>query len=370
MKKILVPTLAIIIPIAVLLLVVEIAARWIYYQSWSEYPFAIKQFTKEWSKKRKGEQYPVPDEYKNYLNSDEEIKKLVSIFQKDGVAFGNSPFQELRNDKTEAQFHDDKNVVRNKPNYHYAVSFLRSRVGEPWDPYLYKDSTPGQPKSPETQDFLKRIGMGLKHSHIDANGDRVTLPPSSSSDIVLVVGDSVAYGAALNDDETLPSMLQKRYPQFKFINLGVGGAHTKDNFTRLQERLDQYKGQVKGVIYVNTEGGFSDTETPEFIINGLDDMLSKAGVTHRIFVNTQYIYIIMPDVIRKREEKDLRKFLLLRKDVLQRARDKKMQVVDSYDMVNEYREKMGTPYAGFAFFIDHSHFSAFGMEQVADRIKF
>ena len=104
---------------------------------------------------------------------------------------------------------------------------------------------------------------------------------------MLVIGDSVAYGAALNDDETLASVLQARNPQFKFINSGVGGSHTKGVFKRLQERLDQYKGRVKGVIYVNTEGGFSDTETPEFIVNGLDEMLTKAGVVHRVFVNTQ-----------------------------------------------------------------------------------
>ena len=362
--------MAVLIPVLILLLVAEIAARWIYYQKGSKYPTAIKQFTKEWSKRSKGDKLPIPDEYSTFLNSDEEIKKLVPIFLKDGIAFGNSPFQELRNDKTEAQLRDDKGILRNKPNYHYAVSFLKSRVGEPWDPYLYKDSTPDQMKSPETVDFLNRVGLELKHSHIDANGDRLTVPTSTSNDIVLVVGDSVAYGAALSDEETLPSVLQLRYPQFKFINASVGGAHTKDNFLRLKERLEQYKGQVKGVIYVNTEGGFSDTETPEFIVNTLDDMLNAANVAHRILVNTQYIYVIMPDVIRKRDEKDLRKFLLLRKDVLQRARDKKIQVVDCYDLVNAHRQKMGTPYAGFMFFIDHSHLSSFGIEQVADRINF
>ena len=140
--------LAILIPIFMLLLVVEIAGRWIYYQASSEYPFAIKQFTKEWSKKHKAKQYPVPDEYRFYLNDDEEIRKLIPVFLKDGVAFGNSPFKELRNDKTEAQFTGADGVVRNKPNYHYVVSYLKSRVGNPWDPYLYKDSLPARKNPP------------------------------------------------------------------------------------------------------------------------------------------------------------------------------------------------------------------------------
>ena len=80
--------------------------------------------------------------------------------------------------------------------------------------------------------------------------------------------------------------------------------------------------------------------------------------------------MIMPDLIRKREEKDLRKFFLLRKQTLELAHKKSMTVVDSCDVVNEYRQKMGTPYAGFVFFIDHSHLSAFGTQMVADRIRF
>jgi len=370
MKKILIRTLAVLIPLLVLLLVVEIAARWVYYQQGSEYPFAIKQMTKEWGKKRKGDQFPVPDEYQNYLNSDEEIRKLEPAFLKDGIAFGNSPFQELRNERTEAQFRDDKGVLRNKPNYHYAVSFLKSRVGEAWDPYLYKDSTPGVPKSAETEDFVKRCGLAFKHSHIDANGDRVTVPTSTASDVILVVGDSVAYGAGINDDETLASVLQVRYPQFRFINASVGGANTTDNFQRLEERLSQHKGHVKGVVYVNTETGFSDKETPEFIVKGLDAILTRENITHRFFVNAQYIYIIMPDLLRKRDEKDLRKFLLWRKQTLELARERKMLVVDAYDVVNLYRQKMGTPYAGFSFFVDHSHFSFFGVQQMAEHIQF
>lgn len=370
MKKVLVKVLAILLPVLLLLLVAEIAGRWIYYQKSSEYPFALKQFTKELRKKQKAEQYGVPDEYRFYLQSDEDIKKMEPDFLKDGIAFGNSPFHELRNDKTEAQFRDEKGILRNKPNYHYAVSFLKSRVGEPWDPYLYKDSTPGQPKSAATEDFLKRIGLSLRHSHIDANGDRVTVPASNATEVVLVVGDSVAYGAAINDEDTLASALQVKYPQFKFINASVGGAHTTDNFDRLKERLQTYKGHVKSVVYVNTETGFSDKETPEFIVEGLTAILDEAGVTHRVFVNTQYVYIVMPDVIRKRSEQDLRRFLLLRKDVLERARAKKMLVVDSYDLVDEYRHKQGTPYAGFALFVDHSHFSPMGIQMIADKISF
>jgi len=370
MKKIVIRTLAVLIPLLVLLLVVEISARWVYYQQGSPYPFAIKQLTKEWGKKQKGEKFPVPDEYRFYLNSDEEIKNLTPVFLKDGIAFGNSPFQELRNDKTEAQFRDDKGVLRNKPNYHYAVSFLKSRVGEQWDPYLYKDSTPDAPKSPETLDFINRYGLAFKHSQIDADGNRVTVPASTATDIILVVGDSVAYGAAIDDAETLPSVLQRQHPQFKFVNASVGGGHTTDNFQRLRERLAKHKGHVKGVVYVNTETGFSETETPEFIVNGLDEILEKEVVLHRVFVNAQYVYIIMPDMLRKREEKDLRKFLLWRKQTLALAHEKNMLVVDAYEIVNDYRQKMGTPYAGFSFFVDHSHFSLFGSQKVAEHIRF
>lgn len=371
MKKTVIKVIAILLPVLALLLMVEIAVRWVYYQKNSGHSFALKQMLRDLRKPKAPEStFPVPEEYRQFLNSDDEIRNLQQVFLKDKVAFGNSPFTELRNEGTEAQFRDDKGVLRNKPNHHYAVSFLKSRVGEPWDPYLYKDSSPDTPKSKETQDFLDRIGLGLKHSHIDANGDRVTLPVSTATDVVLVVGDSVSYGAAVNDDETLASVLQAKNPQFKFVNASVGGAHTPDNFQRLQERLDQFKGHVKGVVFVNSEAAFSEKETPEVIINTLDEILTKAGVQHRVFVNTQYIYVIMPDMIRKREEQELRKFLNLRKQTVELARKKNMQVVDTYEVVNAYRQKMGSPYAGFAFFVDHSHFSLFGAQIIAEGIRF
>jgi len=73
------------------------------------------------------------------------------------------------------------------------VAFTRSRIYNPWDPLLYKDSNPGAPKSLETEAFRTQYCLEPKASHIGPDGLRITVPASDSDDIILVVGDSIAY---------------------------------------------------------------------------------------------------------------------------------------------------------------------------------
>jgi hypothetical protein len=59
---------------------------------------------------------------------------------------------------------------------------------------------------------------------VDADGFRTTLPTVESQHKLLMVGDSVLFGEAVNDDSTMASYLQKMVREsFRVVNAGVGG---------------------------------------------------------------------------------------------------------------------------------------------------
>jgi hypothetical protein len=53
---------------------------------------------------------------------------------------------------------------------------------------------------------------------------------------VVMLGDSIAYGAGVKDDETFAALLEKRNPQLDVVNLAVGGYGTDQELIQLEQR--------------------------------------------------------------------------------------------------------------------------------------
>lgn len=368
MKKFLFKTVATTLLIVFFVASAEMVARFFYFHSHSEESSALKYFAKEIQEKNESAGYPEGVEERSFINGESPFEELFPVFIADRIAFGNTPFKNLRNDETEAVFEDKNGVLNNKPNQRYSVAYLRSRIFNAWDPPLYKDSDLTSPNSRKTQDFLKKYGLVEKINTIDANGDRVTVPESSAEDIILIVGDSVAYGAGLSDDETLSSCLQRRYPDFKFVNAGVPGCGIRDSLARIRDRIKLFEGRVKGLIYVHCENDFNEKTSPSFIVNELSNLIEEYKIPYKSFVYTYYIYRAFPDVVRVSNETDPRKYFKLKKDLVTHAEKRGLPVIDTWQMMKDYRYQEGTPFAGLSLYVDHAHLSRLGNEKVADLI--
>jgi hypothetical protein len=347
----------------------EMVARFMYFHTHSSESSALKYFLKEMQGKGGGAGDQEPGELRSFVKDESQFEDLFPSFIEDRIAFGNTPFKELRNDGSEAVFEDGDGILHNKPNQRYSVAFIKSRIFNGWDPPLYKDMDLTKPNSRKTQDFLRQYGLVEKINTTDANGDRVTVPESSAEDIILVVGDSVAYGAGVGDDETLSSCLQLRYPGFRFVNVGVPGCGVRDSLARIRARLELFKGRVKGLIYVHCENDFNEETSPEFIVDELSDLIEKNNIPYKSFIYTYYIYRAFPDVVRFSDEVELGKYFKLKKDLVSHAEKRGLPVIDTWQMISDFRHHDGTPLAGLSLYVDHAHFSRLGNEKVAGLIE-
>jgi hypothetical protein len=61
---------------------------------------------------------------------------------------------------------------------------------------------------------------------------------------VLMVGDSIAYGAGVKDDETFSALLEGRHPQLDVVNLAVGGYGTDQELIQLTREGLRYRPDV------------------------------------------------------------------------------------------------------------------------------
>ncbi len=368
MKK---PLFLILYLLACLLLVallLEVGLRWIHYQKTSAHDFAIKEVLRNFREGVKASRLPPSPELERFVASEKEVRDLYPAFKKDAIAFGNSPFIELIQPETESIIRDKDGVLGNLPSHTYQVAFGRYRIGDPWDPVLFKDNHLEKPNSPETEAFVKaRLFTPTTASH-DELGHRNTVPASTAQDIVLVMGDSVAYGAAVNDHETLASQLQLLHPSVRFINCGVGGSGTPDNLRRLDLELKRYGSQVKSVIYVHCENDWNDDDTPEKLASGLTSALDAAGIQDRVMIYTEYLERAMPDLLREPKESDFRRFMHLKSRTFSLLKDSRITLIDWWQLLDTYRQREGSVFSGMALYVDHCHLSPLGLSVLAKSV--
>lgn len=357
-------TLACLLLLAVLL---EIGLRWVHFQRTSKHDTAIKAMLREFRDAAKAAKMPTPPELTQYVATEKDMRDLYPFFLKDGIAFGNSPFTELIQPVTESIVCNSEGLLVNLPNHTYQVAFGRFRIGDPWDPILYKDNHPEKPNTPETDAFVKKHLFNATTSTHDADGHRITLPASTAEDIVIIMGDSVAYGAAVNDADTLASHLQQLHPQCRFINCGVGGSGTPDNLQRLEIELKRYGKAVKSVVYLLCENDWNDDDTPEKMVDGLVKTLDTAGIQDSVFIFTQYIERAMPDLVRGTKDTDYRRFMNDKALTFQllKEKSKTMTLVDWTKIVDEHRQQAGSVFAGLGLYVDHCHLSPEGLRILA-----
>jgi lysophospholipase L1-like esterase len=308
------------------------------------------------------------DDVRYYIQDEQEIKLLYDDFKKSNVAFGNSPFNELLTDNVRSIAEDKEGVMVNLPNKVIHFYFTRSRILETWDP-LSLIKVGNEEISPSVKSFIDNYCFYEKTMHIDDNGDRVTLPHSDAKKTILVIGDSVAYGAALNDNETLASQLQEKYASVKFINASVPGSGANQNRLRLKRKLDLLKSDVIGVIYVHCTNDYASEEPPEKIVNEVVNIIKEHNVPYLSFVYQQYAYDTMPDMIREKSKEKLMEASNLKQRFFKSAQSLGCDTVDFSDIVFRYRDQVGNPLSGFSLYVDYCHISELGFKLIVDELQ-
>lgn len=314
-----------------------------------------------------------------YVQDMGEVAALLPELKSSGVTLGNTPFTELATGPARITYNDPDGELLNRASSRVTSMHLRSRVLNSFDPIVFNQVGTEKQLPEHVRAFLGEHGFIPTYASTDARGDRVTLPASASSNIVLVVGDSVAFGVLLNDDETLASQLQRLRPGLRFINASVPGADSKANLHRLGERLREFGPRVRGVIYVFCENDITpEFDTPARLGAALAEACQDSNLLARVYVHTQYIYRSLPDVIRSTSmpkyasevtTERISELMRWRREMGRDLDRAGFDVVDWYHLVQGFRAREGSLLAGLALYVDHCHLSRRGTALLAERIS-
>ena len=177
-----------------------------------------------------------------------------------------APIDNAKN-PTKVSFHDtyvarpDKElgyVLR--PDVRISASMLKSTKAINVDPpVLHLKYDNNLEYSSQLKAYLKEQSRIDYLYSTDSNGFRKTVPNIKSDKKILIIGDSVAFGVGVDDENTTASHLQKMIgEQYEIINAGVGGYSGHQAFLMAKKLSNE--NDFAGLIYIACQNDFMEVE--------------------------------------------------------------------------------------------------------------
>jgi lysophospholipase L1-like esterase len=305
------------------------------------------------------------------LNSREQLEQLFDELKASGVALGNSPYRELRSEQVAFNYTGPDGCLRQKPNLHRYLGYIRSPRWYNFDPVSFFYADPNA-LTPRVKAFLDRYAFRQVQYTTNAAEERTTLPVNSRSQKIVVAGDSVVAGAMLGDDETIPSHLQKLQADHQVINIGINRADPNDVVCASERAAKRYPEQISTFVFVWCENDFRGE--PPF--NDPAVAMAKVGayakdnkIARVLVVYSPYIYNTVPEITRIENVSDKHATYVQQYHALRRAAlEQGFVFLSIADIVDAVRKHSGTQFGPLAMYVDHAHLSNYGAELVAREI--
>lgn len=262
-----------------------------------------------------------------------------------------------------------------RPNARVAGFMLRTK--DPFNfnpPIIYLDLE--AKFSSVVREFLDR-STRLRFAHsVDPEGFRRTIPEVQSERKILMVGDSVTFGSAVNDEDTIASQLQRMIgASHKVVNAGVGGYSGLQAFQAA--RIQAGKGGWEALVYVASQNDFMERGGGISLEKARGILEKFATLKERfsgriIFVLHMYMEYSLRDVLLDASGLSLeahRSADAARRELPALAQRLGFAYVDwEREIVEPHLAQTGTIYSRFALYGDHAHPSPLGNRLLAERI--
>jgi hypothetical protein len=310
---------------------------------------------------------PIEPYYNRVIHLPKAI--LNEVIEHNGVIDkAGNPTKNLRHNTIMVQPDKDLEYVL-RPNVTITASMLKSIA--PFNfapPTLYLEAGAGLSKA--LKSYI-RVQSRLDYSmSISADGFRRTIPLVESNRKILMVGDSVPFGIAVNDELTMASCLQKMVgDRFKIINAGVGGYNGQQAF-RMAKRQSQRERYVC-LIYVACQNDFMESrdwlEEAQNVLTQFSSIADEFQGNIVVFFHT-YLDYCAHDVFL---DKGWQKGFTEKTDTLRRAlplicRELQFAHSDWCDAVAEFQKENQSILARFALYADYCHLSPLGNQKAAE----
>jgi hypothetical protein len=191
---------------------------------------------------------------------------------------------------------------------------------------------------------------------------------------VVVAGSSVAFGAPLDDANTLASRLQARDDARQYVTLAIPEGPAEQVVCNLTREVPRYRGQIDELIYVYAERDLDSGGkygTPEDVVAWLKNLAMTESIPKVTVVYAPTIYNVAPQFTRAKGEVGEK---YPNRD-LQRERLRKIAAgaefgwYDIGEIVSAASKTDGAPFAILTNFADVSNLSIEGMNRLVDTIR-
>lgn len=370
MKKLVGEGLALLGVCLALVLLVEGAAALI---GWGSARNSLTYAAVQWAKGQITGKYLDTDQlHPGVLTDAGELEALVPSMVEQGIGMGNVPFSELETDASRL------NVVADgcyslKPNLDKTLFYLRSQIYNPLDPITVFYDT-GLALDPSLRDFFEKYGLPAARARSNEFGERITVPSVERERKVIVAGDSVAFGAMIDDADTIASQLQAGDAARQYVSIAVGGADARDVICNLERAAGRYAGAMDELIYVYCENDFNrslEYGTPEEVVAWLEEFAAAQGIGRVTVLFAPYIYNIVPQYTRFPGSRGgaFPTYLDERHRLEAAVRAAGFRWLNVADIVRADDNAFGTQFATLHSFVDHTHLSRHGVALVAAALR-
>lgn len=310
--------------------------------------------------------------YAPYFSNPRELADLLPLINEQNIGVGDTPYTPGNsNMPIIATRQTDANGCLNmKPNQHIDTFFLHSSA---FGPYAFPTVFYPVDKKidPRLEEFFRLYGGPHKTFSTNGEGERITVPDVAADRIVLISGDSVAFGANVDDDATIASQLQARDSTRRYVNVGVPAATAMQIHCRLEEATQRYHGKIDELIYVFCENDLDDDgsyRSPQEAIEALKSIVAREKIRKVTVIFAPYFYMVVPEMTRiddfefapsARREK-------LRANLKGAVEAAGFRWVDSGALARSEEQTTKSSLAILAYYVDTVHLSAYGTRKLVD----
>ncbi|WP_162918417.1 SGNH/GDSL hydrolase family protein [Taklimakanibacter deserti] len=307
--------------------------------------------------------------YAPYFSNPQELADLLPLINETDIGIGHTPFP--RNEDAAIKTKDN-GCPTLKPNLRTTTFFLHASA---FGPYAFPTAfyKVDEKLDPRVEEFFRRYGGPHIAISTNSQGERVTVPDVAADRVVLVAGDSVAFGAMIDDEVTIASQMQARDGTRRYVNLGVPGNSAEENHCRLEAATQRYKGRIDELIYVYCENDLQPEDpygSPPEVIEALKSIVAREKIGKVTVVFAPSIYMVVPEMTRVEDSE----WTPSQRREKQRAELKELveaagfRWADAGVLARSEEQAAKSVWATLAYFTDTVHLSAYGTRKLVDQL--
>ena len=235
------------------------------------------------------------------ITDEGQISKLIPKMIEANISLANAPYPATQTEGARLTT-SNRECESTKANLDKTSLFLRSTLFEPLNPIVVFHDRAAT-LLPELALFFQDYGYGRHGLTTNAAGERTTVPLIERPRKTVVAGGTVAFGALLDDANTLASRLQAADSDRQYVNLGIPEDSAEAVVCSVTKAIPRYRGQVDELIYLYSEVNLDSAEkygTPEEVVAWLKTLVQSESIAKVTVIYSPTIYNVAPQLTRSK----------------------------------------------------------------------